>query len=62
MTKKQLKQYCVKVFGSKQKACIWMRTPNAFTKHKKPKNLLTRRKTRQLVLEELIRIEHGIFA
>lgn len=51
-----------RVFGSDQKAFLWLRTPSAQLDGKPPIDWLTRESGARFVEEMLIRIDHGIAA
>lgn len=50
------------VFGSSEKFSLWLHTPSLAIGGKKPLDLLKDSYGKALVMEELNRIEHGIFA
>ncbi len=50
------------VFGSSEKFSIWLHSPSLAVGGKKPFELIKDSYGRSLILEELNRIEHGIFA
>ncbi|HLT24070.1 MAG TPA: antitoxin Xre/MbcA/ParS toxin-binding domain-containing protein [Ignavibacteria bacterium] len=59
---KQLDEKGKEVFGSKEKFRHWLMTQNSFLKNKKPIDLLTNSFGVDILMDELSRIEHGIFA
>ena len=50
------------VFGSKEKACRWLQKPNRALGQEVPLSLLDTGIGANLVVEELGRIDHGVFA
>jgi putative toxin-antitoxin system antitoxin component (TIGR02293 family) len=52
----------VNVFGSKDKFLAWLQNPNLALYNKKPIDLLENKYGLELVFDELIRIEYGIFS
>jgi len=58
----ELLDRAVECFGDLDKALEWLRTPNAALKGLAPVKIATDPEGRQAVLDELGRIEHGIFA
>jgi len=50
------------VFGSRESFLEWMSMPNAALANKKPIGLINTKFGAELVLDELGRIEHGVFA
>lgn len=51
-----------KVFGNKEKLLLWMSHPNKALSGKTPMSLLCSKFGVDVVLDELGRIEHGVFA
>jgi putative toxin-antitoxin system antitoxin component (TIGR02293 family) len=51
-----------KVFESKDKFLAWMNHPNKDLNNKTPMSLLNSKSGKALVLDELGRIEHGVFS
>jgi uncharacterized protein (DUF2384 family) len=58
----ELLDRAVECFGDLDKALEWLRTPNAALKGMAPVRLAIDLEGRLAVLDELGRIEHGIFA
>ncbi len=52
----------VEVFGDKEKFLFWLKLPNKVLDNKAPFNLLDTKLGADMVLEELGRMEYGIFA
>ena len=52
----------IEVFEDKDKFLSWMNHPNAALAHRAPVSLLRSRFGTEMVLDELGRIEHGIFS
>jgi putative toxin-antitoxin system antitoxin component (TIGR02293 family) len=50
------------VFGDKDKFLSWMKQPNKALDGKIPINLLSSRFGSEMILEQLGRIEHGVFS
>lgn len=50
------------VFGSMEKFEHWLHTPNHALGNEKPADLLTTSYGKELILTELVHIDHGIFA
>ena len=59
---KQLDKTGKEVFGNKEKYRHWLMTPSSFLKNKKPIDLLTNSFGVDILMDELSRIEQGIFA
>ncbi|MCD4693667.1 MAG: DUF2384 domain-containing protein [Calditrichales bacterium] len=57
----QLLEYSETVFGNREKVRSWFRMPSIVFENKRPIELLGRLSGINLVNEELIRIENGIF-
>jgi len=51
-----------KVFGNKEKLLLWMNHPNKALSDKTPMSLLSSKFGVDVVLDELGRIEHGVFS
>jgi putative toxin-antitoxin system antitoxin component (TIGR02293 family) len=51
----------LEVFGSTEKLKLWLNTPNYSFNNLKPIDLLSNSYGKDMVLGELVRIEHGIF-
>lgn len=51
-----------KVFGGRDKFLDWMNHPNKTLNNKTPMSLLNSKLGMDLVLDELGRIEHGVFS
>lgn len=51
----------LEVFGDNDKLYLWLSTPNFALGNQKPMDLISDSYGKQMVLEELVRIEHGIF-
>jgi putative toxin-antitoxin system antitoxin component (TIGR02293 family) len=51
-----------RVFGNKEKLLLWMNHPNKALSGKMPMSLLSSKFGADVVLDELGRIEHGVFA
>jgi putative toxin-antitoxin system antitoxin component (TIGR02293 family) len=58
----RLSGFAVEVFGSKEKAYKWMRTPNKALRNNLPLNLLKTDLGARLVETILGRIDHGIYS
>ena len=58
----ELLDRAVECFGDFDKALEWLRTPNAALRGLAPVKVATDPEGRQAILDELGRIEHGIFA
>lgn len=52
----------LEVFGSSEKFSLWLNTPNFALGSQKPIELLNDSYGKEMVLSELVRISHGIFA
>lgn len=52
----------LEVFGSSEKFRLWLNTPNYALGNQKPVELLRDSYGKEMVLSELVRINHGIFA
>ena len=52
----------VEVFEDKNKFLVWMNSPNKALANKTPMSLLSSRFGTDLILDELGRIEHGVFS
>ena len=50
------------VFGDKEKFLLWLKQPNKALAGKTPINLLNSRFGTEMILDELGRIEHGVFS
>jgi len=50
----------IEVFGSKEKFELWLNTPNFALGNNKPIELLKDSYGKEMVIDELVRIEHGI--
>ena len=57
-----LYQYGIEVFGNEEKFIVWLETKNIALGGKKPKEMLDTNLNINLLKDELVRIEHGIFA
>lgn len=57
-----LYQHGIEVFGNEEKFIAWVETKNLALGGKKPKEMLDTNLNINLVKDELVRIEHGIFA
>jgi len=57
-----LYKYGIEVFGNEEKFTTWLETKNLVLDGKKPKEMLDSNFNINLVRDELVRIEHGIFA
>lgn len=59
---KEVIQYGLEVFGDKQKLISWLNQSKPIFKGHSPKGLLSNSYGKEVVMAELNRIEHGIFA
>jgi len=57
-----LYKYGIEVFGNEEKFIAWLEIKNIALGGKKPKEMLDTNLNIELVKDELIRIEYGIFA
>lgn len=58
----EVTNFGIEVFGSSQKFYNWLNTPSYALRGYKPQNLLRDSYGKEMVMAELNRIEHGIFA
>ena len=61
MLHKEILSKAESIFGSKSKALSWMKSPSLALGGKSPSELL-KKKEHKLVIDELNRIEHGIYS
>ena len=57
-----LYQYGAEVFGNEEKFIVWLESKNIALGGKKPKEMLDTNLNINLLKDELVRIEYGIFA
>jgi putative toxin-antitoxin system antitoxin component (TIGR02293 family) len=61
MMDQELMAEAVRIFGSKEKALEWLKTPSVVLGGQSPEDLLSRSET-GAVMDELGRIEHGVYS